>query len=105
MIFAFQSKIFSQRSPTIRFMRRAFFELSSDDEKTVTQHLDSRETFLCADVLTGENASTVQDCEILSVFIHSKLDRSLLTGMPRLKLIATRSTGYDHIDLEYCRER
>jgi D-lactate dehydrogenase len=45
----------------------------------------------------------IQDAEILSVFIYSDLDATLLGRLPRLKMIATRSTGYDHIDLPFCR--
>jgi D-lactate dehydrogenase len=45
------------------------------------------------------------DAEILSPFIYSELYRKVLKDLPNLKLIATRSTGYDHIDIDYCRER
>lgn len=45
------------------------------------------------------------DAEIVSVFIYSNVTREVLDAMPNLKLIATRSTGYDHIDMEACRER
>jgi lactate dehydrogenase-like 2-hydroxyacid dehydrogenase len=41
----------------------------------------------------------------LSVFIQSCLDEKALSRVPNLKLIATRSTGYDHIDLAWCRSR
>lgn len=41
---------------------------------------------------------------ILSPFIHSRVDRTAIEKLPDLKLIATRSTGYDHIDTEACRE-
>lgn len=50
--------------------------------------------------------STVQqhiNAEIVSTFVNSTLSGDLLARMPRLKLIATRSTGYDHVDLTYCR--
>lgn len=53
------------------------------------------------------NAETVRDhtdAEIISTFIYSKLNRSVLEQMPNLRMIATRSTGIDHIDLDYCRE-
>jgi D-lactate dehydrogenase len=46
----------------------------------------------------------IADAEILSVFIYSDLDEALLRRMPNLKMIATRSTGYDHIDTAYCRQ-
>ena len=42
---------------------------------------------------------------VLSVFIHSDVTEEQLDRLPDLKLIATRSTGYDHIDLEACEKR
>lgn len=53
--------------------------------------------------LTGENAASYADAEALSPFIYSDLSADVLKHMGRLKLIATRSTGFDHIDLEYCK--
>lgn len=46
-----------------------------------------------------------EDAEGLSTFIYATVDRHFIESHPRLRLIATRSTGYDHIDLEACRER
>lgn len=43
--------------------------------------------------------------EILLPFIHSYIGRAEIGSMHRLKLIATRSTGYDHIDIDYTKER
>ena len=37
--------------------------------------------------------------------MDSKIDRAVLDYLPNLKLIATRSTGFDHIDLSLCKER
>lgn len=45
---------------------------------------------------TSEDMALV---EILMPFIHSTIGRAEMDRMPRLRLIATRSTGYDHIDL------
>jgi len=42
---------------------------------------------------------------VASVFIGSRVDADQLDRMPHLKLVCTRSTGYDHIDLDACRER
>lgn len=41
-----------------------------------------------------------KNAEVISVFVASQVTRQMIEKMPRLKLIATRSTGYDHIDLE-----
>ena len=44
--------------------------------------------------------------EIISVFVHSEsLDTERLDYFKNLKLIVTRSTGFNHIDLEYCKNR
>ncbi len=44
------------------------------------------------------------DAEIISTFINGQLDNEVLKQFNQLKLIATRSTGFDHIDLQYCNE-
>ena len=40
-----------------------------------------------------------QEAEVLCTFIESKIGEDELKRFPALKLIATRSTGFDHIDL------
>ncbi len=46
-----------------------------------------------------------EDTEILSVFITEKIDGSFLDDHPLIRLIATRSTSCDHIDLDVCEKR
>lgn len=55
--------------------------------------------------LGPENAAKFAHAHIISTFIYSDLSRTVLAELPDLELIATRSTGVDHIDLAYCRER
>lgn len=43
--------------------------------------------------------------EVLSCFITSKIDKNVLDKLPNLKLIATRSTGFDHIDMIETKKR
>src|SRR5206468_3906635 len=50
-------------------------------------------------------ADVQADAEIVSIFIYSRVDAAFLDAHPRIKLIATRSTGHDHIDIEQCRQR
>lgn len=49
-----------------------------------------------------KNASKALDAEVISVFIYSKMTEELLSHLSNLKFIATRSTGFDHIDLDTC---
>ena len=60
--------------------------------------------FLEGKTLEAEPA-LLKTAEVLSVFIYSQVTAALLKRMPRLKLVATRSTGFDHVDLAACRKR
>jgi len=51
------------------------------------------------------DADLPADAAVLSVFVHSRVDAGQLDRLPALKFIATRSTGFDHIDLAACRRR
>ena len=47
-----------------------------------------------------------KDTEAISVFVHSEpINNEKLDFFKNLKIIATRSTGYNHIDLSYCYNR
>ncbi|HET9641504.1 MAG TPA: NAD(P)-dependent oxidoreductase [Candidatus Paceibacterota bacterium] len=45
------------------------------------------------------------DADALCVFVESKVTAADMDRFPKLKLIATRSTGYDHVDLAAAKER
>jgi len=47
----------------------------------------------------------IKDATVLSVFINTKITKEVLDKLPNLKFIATRSTGFDHIDLASCSAR
>lgn len=63
------------------------------------------EVALYVEQLEEQNISEAFDADVISVFIYSNLNRELITKLPKVKLIATRSTGFDHIDLAACKER
>lgn len=46
-----------------------------------------------------------EETEIVSVFITEKIDGSFLDNHPLIRLIASRSTSCDHIDLDVCERR
>ena len=39
-----------------------------------------------------------KDADIISVFTNSIINKNVIDALPNLKFIATRSTGFDHID-------
>lgn len=46
-----------------------------------------------------------KQAEVLSVFVASEVSQESLEEYPNIKFITTRSTGYDHIDLEYAKSK
>lgn len=57
------------------------------------------------EALTPQNASRYSDAEAISTFVYSRLGKEVLDALPRLRMIASRSTGVDHVDLATCKER
>ena len=55
--------------------------------------------------LSAANAADFAEAEVVSPFVYSRLDRAALERLPKLRLVATRSTGYDHVDRAFCAER
>lgn len=64
---------------------------------------DDWETVLLADVCPV--LDTYNDTEALSVFVHTRVDAAMLSSLPALRVVVTRSTGFDHIDLAVCKAR
>ena len=82
----------------------AFFELEGWEVPIIERELRNVEIVKLSSLPLQEE-DVPENVEIISVFIYSKLDRETIDRFPKLKLIATRSTGYDHIDVDYARSR
>lgn len=59
---------------------------------------DVLEVEVVEETLANAHPQHLAETEVLIPFIHTHVGPSELEAMPKLKLIATRSTGYDHID-------
>lgn len=57
------------------------------------------------EALTESNVELYKDAEIISVFIYSEITKKVIDNMPNLKFIITRSATYEHIDVEYAKEK
>ena len=80
-------------------MKIAFFQTEDWEIEHIKQQLTGHELFFSKEKLTAETLPEQRDFDIVSVFVGSKIDRTVLAALPNLKLITTRSTGFDHIDL------
>lgn len=47
----------------------------------------------------------ISDAQIISIFVCSTVTASVLDQFPHVRLIVTRSTGFDHIDIAECQKR
>lgn len=63
------------------------------------------EFYFFKEALTLSNVEKAKDADVISVFIYSKLTRDVIDKMSNLKLIITRSSGYDHIDVKHARSK
>lgn len=86
-------------------MEIAFFEIENWEKRFIRNNLKKHNLFFFSGTLSPENLSELKNTSILSTFIYSALNKSVLDRLPALKLIATRSTGFDHIDIDECRKR
>ncbi|PYV32076.1 MAG: hydroxyacid dehydrogenase [Acidobacteria bacterium] len=87
-------------------MKIAFFELEDWELEALRKtRFEGHTLELSAEPMSARGLARDGDADVVSTFIHSTLDRATLERLPKLKFIATRSTGFDHIDLAFCRER
>ncbi len=86
-------------------MKIAFFEVEDWEIPKIRELLAGYSLKFFKEKLNSENIKEIGDFDVLSVFIYSKVDENVLKAMPNLKLITTRSTGFDHIDLKACQAK
>ena len=84
----------------------SFFEATPLEEAYLKRSpLSKRSLRFFTGKIQDVDLSLLRNTDVLSVFIYSQLSRNIIAKMPQLKLVATRSTGFDHIDLGSCSQR
>ena len=86
-------------------MKVVVFETEEWEHQACLRLQPEHQLVCTRDALDEGTASDHADAEVISTFVNSTLSASVLERFPDLKLIATRSTGYDHIDLADCASR
>lgn len=86
-------------------MKIVIFEVEAHEIPLFQELRDGHELVLVERPLQLAWADDHADADVVSTFIYSELSRETLRRLTALKFIATRSTGYDHIDLAACAER
>ncbi len=84
-------------------MKIIVFEVEEWERRAFEQLKTEHEIEFVNELLTMDNVKQYADADIVAPFIYSDLSAGVLKHLGRVKLVATRSTGFDHIDLEYCK--
>lgn len=85
-------------------MKISFFEVEDWEEDYLRKNIQGHDMKFFRRHLTPELINEVKDSDVLVVFIYSELNESVLRQFQNLKLIATMSTGVEHIDVDYCKK-
>lgn len=83
----------------------AIYDTSSTDKTQLNEYLENSGHEL---VYVEDNASKDNlrpETEAISVFVSSNITKEIIGLLPKLKLIACRSTGYNNVDLDAAKER
>ncbi|HYE60187.1 MAG TPA: NAD(P)-dependent oxidoreductase, partial [Candidatus Kapabacteria bacterium] len=81
----------------------AFYSIPKDMKPYLRQHLKGMTVTLSEAPLTKDNLDL--DANVLGVFVDSTVTKEMIDLCPKLELILTMSTGYDHIDLVAAKKR
>ncbi|MDD3934459.1 MAG: NAD(P)-dependent oxidoreductase [Methanoculleus sp.] len=89
-------------------IKLVFFDLDEHEQDVVRDAFareNGYEVNLHSEPLTLQNASLAHDADGIGVFVTSHVTQEVLDRLPDLRVIAAMSTGFDHIDVDACRER
>jgi len=79
----------------------AFFETTTKEKKYLKKKLGKDfEIEFYSEALNEKNVELVSDVNVISPFIYSNLNSKVIDKAKKLKLISTRSTGFNHIDIK-----
>ena len=86
-------------------MKIAFFDIEPWEKDSLAKEFKKHEVLFFEDELNEGNIGEVKDFDIVSVFMNCDIMKKTLDKFENLKAIITRSTGYDHIDVKYCKKK
>ena len=86
-------------------LKITFFEIEPWEIDYLKPKLKGFDLVFFEEKIAPERLKKIPGVDILSPFIYSVIDKKILSSLKSLKFIATRSTGFDHIDLETCKGR
>src|SRR3989344_7982258 len=86
-------------------MRIVFFGLEKAEQSIFSKSLEGAEVSFIDEKLDEGNTDKAKDADAICIFINSEINKKVIDALPNLKFIATRSTGFNHIDAVYAKEK
>jgi D-lactate dehydrogenase len=86
-------------------MKVVFFEVKEKEREFLPSLLDGFNFHLYSEKLSEETAGLASGAEVVSVFVDSEINKNIIDLLEDTKFICTRSTGFDHIDRAYAKEK
>lgn len=86
-------------------MKIAFFEIQGWEKRFFKKTLKGHTLEFIKEELSEDNVDKYKDYDVISVFIYSEVTKKIIKHLPKLKLVTSRSTGFDHIDTAYCQKK
>lgn len=88
-------------------MKIAFFEVRPEEKEALAELMAGPdfEVSFYEEKLKEAAAEKAKGAQVISVFMNSEIRSNIIGLLPDLKFIVTRSTGFDHIDLDYCKKK
>lgn len=86
-------------------MKIAFFRCLDVEREYFVNRLGLEYELQFFDDSIQKNISKLNDVDVLCIFACNEVSKELINQMPKLKLITTRSTGFDHIDCTFAKEK
>ncbi len=86
-------------------MNIAFFEVEDWEIPYLQKALSGHTARFYKQPLTKDFSEDTKDVSVVSPFIYSTVTSEILGKFSSLRYVVTRSTGFDHIDLTYCKEK
>ena len=86
-------------------MRVIYFGKEAWEEAYIKEKLPGAEVIFYLGSIGQYPEARDSDAEVLSVFVNSPVGAAEMDRFPKLRLIATRSTGFDHIQAEEAKKR
>jgi len=83
----------------------AFFELEPWEAEYLKGKLRGFQVDCFNHSLSVKDLPALKAADAIGVFIYSPVTAKLIEKLPKLKLVATLSTGFDHVDLKACKKR